>query len=144
MWREKPFAETIVLTQRQRSFLPMRISLACLLSIGLSAEALAECPATNVDHRLGVISSAASCDEAVRLFKKCAIGASLDGRLALRAVENCEKRFLPNLPEVRQREYRKEIEVCNAPYVSKQGTIYRSKSAHCRVSVALKYSKQER
>jgi hypothetical protein len=97
-----------------------------------------------VDQKLGVIAKAASCDEAVRLFKKCAVGASLDGRLALRAVENCEKRFLAGLPDPREREYRKDMEACNAPYASKQGTIYRAKSAHCRVGVALKYSKQER
>jgi len=78
----------------------------------------------------------------VRLFNRCAIGASLDGRLALSVMKVCEKTSLYRMSAKEREAYNAAIDACNAPYVMKRGTIYRSVAAHCRVDVMAEYAKR--
>jgi hypothetical protein len=112
----------------------------CVTQMTSIAEAK-DCPAAGGKAKLSLIESAETCQEAVRLFRLCAIGASLDGRLALQAGKVCEKRFLAQLQGKERDAYRAAIDACNAPYASKRGTIYRSVAAHCRVDAMAAFAK---
>jgi hypothetical protein len=90
---------------------------------------------------VAVIASAQTCQKTVRLFKRCAIGASLDGRLALSVMKVCERSSLARMPAKERAAYEAEIDGCNRPYVLKRGTIYRSVAAHCRVDVMAQYDR---
>jgi hypothetical protein len=100
------------------------------------------CPVTDGNARVAAIARATSCQNAVRLFKRCAIGASLDGRLALSVMKVCEKSSLSRLPAKERAAYEAAIDGCNAPYALKRGTIYRSVAAHCRVDVMAQYDRR--
>jgi len=98
-----------------------------------------DCPAAGGDERRAVIAKAPSCQEAARLFKLCAIGATLDGELAAAVEEVCEKP-LATLPEEKREAYEAAIEACNAPYARKRGSLYRSLAAWCRVDAMASYA----
>ncbi|MGO9543808.1 MAG: hypothetical protein ACLPPF_03325 [Rhodomicrobium sp.] len=100
-----------------------------------------ECPAAGREAKFELIASAPSCQEAARLFKLCAVGASFDGELALRVDRVCEKSFLSGLPGKEREAYEAAIDSCNAPYAKKRGSIYRSVAARCRVDVMLQFAK---
>jgi hypothetical protein len=88
-----------------------------------------DCPAAGREERLGLIEKASSCLEAARLFEHCGIGASLDGELALRVSQVCEKTSLAKMPEQELEAYGAAIDACNARYARKRGSMYRSASA---------------
>jgi hypothetical protein len=98
------------------------------------------CPVHGPEEKLQILAAAPSCQESVRLFTLCAMGASLDGRLAVPVKENCEKRFISRLTAERRKTYEAELEACNAKYAQRQGTINRSANAFCRVDVISKYA----
>jgi hypothetical protein len=77
----------------------------------------------------------------VRLFNRCTIGATLDARLALSVTAVCEKTSLSRMSAKERKAYNAAIDACNAPYVMKRGTMYRSVAAHCRVDVMAKYAR---
>jgi hypothetical protein len=92
-----------------------------------------DCPVAGPEAKLSLIENARTCKEAARRFRLCAIGASLDGRLALSVNKVCERRSLARLPDKERDAYRAAIDACNAANAHKRGTIYRSVAAHCRV-----------
>jgi hypothetical protein len=119
------------------------ISISLAICCFSAAPALAgDCPAGEGDGKVALVAKASSCQEAVRLFKLCAIGASLDGRLAASVHEVCERTVIAKLPEKEREAYEAAIAACNAPYVRKRGTIYRSVAAHCRVDVMADFAKR--
>jgi hypothetical protein len=121
----------------------MRQSLAYLLAFLVLAAVPAsagDCPEQGPEGRQNAIAQAPSCMEAVRIFKLCAIGATLDGVLALRVQEKCEKRVLSTLPATRRKDYEAGIQACNAQYFRKKGSIYRSRTVFCHVDVIEKYA----
>jgi hypothetical protein len=99
-----------------------------------------DCPVAGGETKLSLIASAQTCQEAARLFRLCAIGASLDGRLAL-SVENVCEKTLFRLPEKEREAYRAAIDACNAANARKRGTIYRAVAAHCRVDAMDAFAK---
>jgi hypothetical protein len=100
------------------------------------------CPVTGGDARRAIIARAPSCQNAVRLFKRCATGASLDGLLALSVMKVCERSSLARMPAKERAAYEAAIDGCNRPYVLKPGTRYRSVAAHCRVDVMAQYDRR--
>ena len=106
-----------------------------------SAAGAKDCPAAGEKTKFSLIESAQTCQEAARLFALCAVGASLDGRLALSVEKVCERSFLAQLPAKEREAYRAAIDACNAPYATKRGTIYRSVAAHCRVDIMAAFAK---
>jgi hypothetical protein len=100
------------------------------------------CPVTGGDPRRAIIARASSCQKAVRLFKRCTIGGILDGGLALSVMKVCEKTSLYRMSAKEREAYNAAIDACNAPYVMKHGTMYRSVSAHCRVDVMAEYARR--
>jgi hypothetical protein len=113
----------------------------CGLAMAATPAPARNCPVSGGNERQKFISEAPSCEEAVRRFKLCAIGATLDGPLSARVGEVCEKAYLSKLPENERKAYAAAIYACNAPYVAKRATIYRSVSAHCRVDAMAQYAK---
>src|SRR5215469_6133894 len=108
------------------------ISIAIFSCAQFESSAAAErCPVTGGDARRAIIARAPSCQDAVRLFKRCAIGANLDGWLALSVMKVCEKSSLARMPAKERAAYEAAIDGCNRPYALKRGTIYRSVAAHC-------------
>ncbi len=99
-----------------------------------------DCPAAGRDGRLAYLAAAPSCQQAALRFKRCAIGARLDGELALRVEEVCGKAFLSRLRGEDRAGDEAAIDACNAPNAKKLGGIYRSIAAHCRVGVMAKYA----
>jgi hypothetical protein len=98
------------------------------------------CPVVGGETKLSLIESAPTCQEAARLFRLCAVGASLDGRLALLVEKVCERSSLAQLPGKEREAYQAAIDACNAPYARKRGTIYRSVAAHCRVDAMASFA----
>lgn len=113
----------------------------CLLALVPFRASGADCPVQGTEQKLKTIASAAGCKEAVDLFKLCAIGSSSDARLAVPVLAICEKHFLSKLTAERRKAYAAAIEKCNAQYAKRQGTMYRSMAASCRVNMTYKYSK---
>jgi hypothetical protein len=121
----------------------LAISLAIFSCIQIESSAGAErCPVSDGNKRVALVARATTCRDAVRLFKRCAIGASLDGRLALSVMKVCEKSSLARMPAKERAAYETAIDGCNRPYVLKPGTIYRSVAAHCRVDVMAQYDRR--
>jgi hypothetical protein len=110
------------------------------IQIIAAADAM-DCPIAGRQTRRSLIASAQTCEEAARLFRLCATGASLDGKLALSVGKVCEKSFLAKLPPKERDAYQAAIDACNAPYIHKRGTLYRSAAAHCRVGVMADFAK---
>ncbi len=117
------------------------VFLLCGFLVLTGAAHAGDCPAAGRETKFELIANAPSCQEAARLFKLCAVGASLDGELALRVSEVCEKSFLTGLPGKEREAYEAAIDACNAPYAGKRGTMYRSVAAHCRVDVMARFAK---
>ncbi len=113
----------------------------CGLAMAATPSPAGNCPVSGGGERQNFVREAPSCEEAVRRFKLCSIGASLDGPLALRVSEVCEKAYLSKLPEKEREAYRAAIDACNAPYAARQGTMYRSIAAFCRVDMMAQYAK---
>jgi hypothetical protein len=106
-----------------------------------SVAAAKDCPVAGGETKRSLIASAQTCQEAARVFKLCAVGASLDGRLALSVEKVCERSFLAQLPDKEREAYRAAIDACNAANAQKRGTIYRSVAAHCRVDAMAAFAK---
>ena len=120
----------------------MRLLIILFVAAGLAGRAFAgDCPAAGGDGRRAFVARAPSCEKAARRFKGCAIGARLDGVLALGVEGVCDKAYLSRLRGRERAAYRAAIEACNAPYAKKQGSIYRSSAAHCRVDIMAKYAR---
>lgn len=116
------------------------IATLCFLAMTSTANA-SDCPAQIPQDKFKIISEAPSCREAARLFKLCAIGSSFDGSLALPVSENCERRSLAGLTPARRKTYEAAVDACNRQYARKQGAMFRSHAAFCRVSAMEKFSK---
>ncbi|MFZ1109819.1 MAG: hypothetical protein WAN43_15910 [Rhodomicrobium sp.] len=114
--------------------------IASSLAIALPAAAR-DCPAAGREEKLAFVAAAPSCQEAARRFRRCAIGARLDGDLALRVNDVCEKAWLSHLRGPKRAAYEAAIGACNAPYAARQGSMSRSAAAHCRVDVMAEYAK---
>ena len=121
-----------------RSFV-IGFALCCLSAVAALA---GDCPVTGREEKLGLVANAPTCQEAARLFNLCTIGASFDAELALQVHDVCEKTSLAKLPEKERQAYKAAIRACNAPYVKKRGTIYRSVAAHCRVDAMADFAKR--
>jgi hypothetical protein len=126
-------------TDHMRQLLVISFAIFTCTQIGSSAGAQ-RCPVSNGNEKVALVARATSCQDAVRLFKRCAIGATLDGRLALSVTRVCEKTSLARMPAKERAAYEAAIDGCNAPYALKRGTIYRSVAAHCRVDVMAQYA----
>lgn len=122
-----------------RSLLGLAVAVWCFTALTVPASA-GGCPVAGRDEKLALLAKVRSCNEAAALFKRCAIGASLDAMLTVPVEEVCERSRLVNLSPEERKAYEAAIHDCNAPYVRKRGTIYRSIAAHCRVEVMAKYA----
>ncbi len=94
------------------------------------------------DARVSAIAAAPSCGDAIRLYKSCAIGASLDGRLAAAVQEKCAARLLEKLTARQREAFERALSACNAKYAQRRGTLYRASSAACRVNVIAEFAGQ--
>jgi hypothetical protein len=119
-----------------------RLTLSCLaaaLLLGAPARA-GDCPEHGPEGRRRAIASAPSCQEAIRVFKLCAIGGALDGELAASVAENCEGNALASLPASLRANYDADIQTCNAQYPRMKGSIHRSHTAYCHVDAIERYA----
>jgi hypothetical protein len=128
-------------TDHMRQLFLIAIAICSCAQIESSAGAR-RCPVADGNERVALVARARSCQKAVWLFNRCTIGATLDGRLALSVMTVCEKTSLHQMSAKEREAYDAAIYACNAPYVMKRGTIYRSVAAHCRVDVIAEYARQ--
>jgi hypothetical protein len=79
------------------SRLLMIVFAICVFTQVTSITDAKEGPAAGREPRLLLIDTAPTCQEAARLFRLCAIGATLDGELALSVEKVCKRSFLAQL-----------------------------------------------
>lgn len=112
----------------------------CLLALATTAS-VAGCPVRSAKATLQIVEQAPRCEDAARLFRRCAIGTIFDGRLEALVKMNCEGRFLHRLKPWRRKAYETELDACDAYSAAGRGAPLLSRTAFCRVSVMEKYAK---
>jgi hypothetical protein len=104
-----------------------------------------DCPVTFGDEMFldkvaTAIHAAKSCGEAGELAQACALGASGDVSTAVTAERKCGLDFWTKLTPEEKKHYNGLQAKCDAKYAGRDGTIYISAAAFCRLSVARLYS----
>jgi hypothetical protein len=116
-----------------------------LASFFASAASAKDCPVKFGDElfldKVGAaIHATKTCGEAGELAQACALGASGDVATAVTAERKCGLDFWTKLTPDEKKHYNSLQAKCDAKYAGRDGTIYISAAAFCRLSVARFYS----
>ena len=116
--------------------------LLCLVASGAAAK---DCPVKFgdemfLDRVATAIHAAKSCVAASELAQACALGASGDSSTAVTAERKCGLDFWTKLTPEDKKVYNGLQAKCDAKYAGRDGTMYISFIAFCRLSVARLYS----
>lgn len=115
-----------------------RIVIAPLVAL-LAAPAIAtECPVASMapSEVEKLILAAPGCDEGLKIFESCGMGATSDVVLGELVVEKCEAIFEGKLSAAQRRNYDGAQGACERKYASETGSEYRSRTAFCRAAAA--------
>jgi hypothetical protein len=115
------------------------ITILGLLAINVTQAAMAtECPVTSMapSEVEELILAAPGCDEGLKIFESCGMGATSDVFLGKLVVEKCEAVFEGKLSASRRRNYEGAQGACDSTYASETGSVHRSLTAFCRAAAA--------
>ena len=93
-----------------------------------------------LDRVTSAIKATKTCVEAGALADACALGASGDAATAVTAERKCGLDFWNKLTPDEKKTYNALQAKCDAKYAGRDGTMYISFIAFCRLSVARLYS----
>jgi len=111
------------------------------LAAGTSATA-AECPVEGVEAIENALKSADTCAAAVKVFKACGYGSTVDVQFGGIVIEKCEAAFLPGLRGSQRASYARGQKACGRKYAGRSGTMYRSATAFCFAELAGNYARR--
>jgi hypothetical protein len=120
-------------------FIMCRSIVVAPLAAMLAAPAIAtECPVTSMapSEVEKLILAAPGCDEGLKIFERCGMGATSDVILGKLVVEKCEAVFEGKLSASQRRNYEGAQGACDSTYASETGSVYRSLTAFCRAAAA--------
>lgn len=119
---------------------------ALLILLCLSAPLYAaECPvninvASYLDKVSAAIRATKSCDEGSTIAESCAMGSSGDTETAVVAERQCGLDFWKKLSKSDKKTYNDLQSKCDQKFKDKDGTMYMSANAFCRLNIAKLYS----
>ncbi len=89
-----------------------------------------------------LILAAPDCDEALKIFESCGMGATSDVMLGRFVVEKCEAIFEGKLSAAQRRNYEGAQGACDGKYAGETGSEYRSLTAFCRAAAARRMARE--
>lgn len=123
----------------ERMFIMCRcIVVAALVAMPAAPAIAAECPvASRAPSEVEkLILAAPGCDEGLKIFESCGMGATSDVILGELVVEKCKAIFEGKLSAAQRRHYDGAQGACDRKYASETGSEYRSRTALCRAAAA--------
>lgn len=119
-----------------KSLILFLVATVFIIPISVFAE---ECPSdvSQLEVEVGKIKN---CSEAYEFMSKCGCACTADIRASAVAMKTCESGFLSKLSASEKRKYNEDLSLCLEKYKSnKDGSIYRSAEAFCKLAVAKRY-----
>jgi hypothetical protein len=118
-----------------------KLMAALFLVFGTQTAFAGECPVQSfgqdyLDEVVTLIEAKKpSCYEAAQVAEDCAMGTSVDGRIAGAASAVCHVSFTTKLLQADLAAYNSLLQKCSEKYAKMSGTIYVSFEAYCRLDV---------
>lgn len=111
---------------------------ASLIAMLATPAIATECPVASLapSEVEKLILAAPGCDDALKIFESCGMGATSDVVLGELVVEKCEATFGGKLSAAQRRTYEEAQGACDRKYASEPGSEYRSRTAFCRAATA--------
>ena len=120
------------------------IAIACLLAFLSVPTFAADCPVESMapSEVEKLIVAAPGCEQSLKIFQSCGMGASSDVRLGGVVTEKCEAAFEGRLSGAERRAYSRAQAICEKKYQRETGSMYRSFEAFCFAEAAARMAKQ--
>ncbi len=121
-----------------------RIAVAPLVAMLATPAIATECPVASMapSEVEKLILAAPGCDEALKIFESCGMGATSDLILGKFVVEKCEAIFEGKLSAAQRRNYERAQGACDGKYAGETGSEYRSLTAFCRAAAARRMARE--